>query len=103
MGDLAQWLQIPAVRSRQLSQRIFAWSRFTRFNDGNGRTARLLMNLILLRAGYPPIAVRPDDRLEYLISLSKEQAGAGADEFNALLYRRLNETLDEYLSILRQS
>jgi len=33
------------------------------FNDGNGRTARLLMNLILIRAGYPPIAVRPEDRL----------------------------------------
>ena len=32
------------------------------FGDGNGRTARLLMNLLLLRGGYPPIAVRPEDR-----------------------------------------
>jgi Fic family protein len=32
------------------------------FNDGNGRTARLLTNLILIRGGYPPVAVRPSDR-----------------------------------------
>ena len=42
------------------------------FNDGNGRTARLLMNLILIRAGYPPVAVRPEDRLDYVRSLQQE-------------------------------
>jgi Fic family protein len=36
------------------------------FDDGNGRTTRLLMNLILMRGGYPPVAVRPADRLAYL-------------------------------------
>ena len=30
------------------------------FNDGNGRTARLLMNLVVIRAGDPPVAVRPE-------------------------------------------
>jgi hypothetical protein len=44
------------------------------FNDGNGRTAWLLMNLVLIRAGYPPIAVRPEDRLAYIRAL---QAQAG--------------------------
>lgn len=38
------------------------------FLDGNGRTARLLMNLLLLRAGYPLVAVRPQDRNAYLES-----------------------------------
>jgi Fic family protein len=36
------------------------------FDDGNGRTARLLMNLILIRGGYPPVAVRPEDRPAYV-------------------------------------
>jgi Fic family protein len=45
------------------------------FNDGNGRTARLLMNLVLIRGGYPPVAVRPEDRLEYIRSLQQAQAG----------------------------
>lgn len=38
-------------------------------DDGNGRTARLLMNLVLLRGGYPPVAVRPADRLACLRAL----------------------------------
>lgn len=72
------------------------------FNDGNGRTARLLMNLILIRAGYPPVAVRPQDRLEYVQSLQDVQAGIGSGRFGELLYRRLDETLAEYLSALEE-
>lgn len=71
------------------------------FNDGNGRTARLLMNLILIRGGYPPIAVRPDDRLEYIRGLQQEQAGQGAAAFYALLYRCLDSTLHDYLITLQ--
>jgi Fic family protein len=70
------------------------------FNDGNGRTARLLMNLLLIRSGYPPMAVRPEDRLEYIRALQQEQSGQGANDFNALLYRRLDETLTDCLSAL---
>jgi Fic family protein len=73
------------------------------FNDGDGRTARLLMNLILIRGGYPPVAVRPEDRLEYIRSLQQEQAGQGADSFNTLLYRRLEATLGEYLSAMQEA
>lgn len=32
------------------------------FADGNGRTSRLIMNLILLRAGYPPVIIYKEDR-----------------------------------------
>jgi len=73
------------------------------FNDGNGRTARLLMNLILIRGGYPPVAVRPEDRLEYIRGLQQEKAGQGAEGFNALLYKRLDATLEEYLSALQEA
>ncbi len=70
------------------------------FNDGNGRTARLLMNLVLIRAGYPPVAVRPVDRLEYIRALQQAQEGQGTEGFDRLLYQRLDATLDEYLSAL---
>jgi Fic family protein len=73
------------------------------FNDGNGRTARLLMNLILLRGGYPPIAVRPEDRNDYLHALQQEQCGQGTESFNLLLYKRLDATLDEYLRALSEN
>ena len=71
------------------------------FNDGNGRTGRLLMNLILVRAGYPPVAVRPEDRLEYIKSLQREQAGQGSEAFKALFFRRMDATLDDYLTTLQ--
>lgn len=73
------------------------------FNDGNGRTARLLMNLILIRGGYPPVAVRPPDRLAYIHALQLAQAGHGAGAFERLLYERLDAALDEHLGAARQA
>lgn len=35
------------------------------FIDGNGRTSRLLMNLVLMQAGYPPISIHKEQRSEY--------------------------------------
>jgi hypothetical protein len=61
------------------------------------------MNLVLIRGGYPPVAVRPEDRLEYIVSLQQEQAGQGPEGFNALLYRRLDATLGEYVSALQEA
>jgi hypothetical protein len=61
------------------------------------------MNLILTRGGYPPISVRPEDRLEYIRSLQQAQAGMGAESFNRLLYIRLDATLNEYLSAFEEA
>jgi Fic family protein len=65
------------------------------FKDGNGRTARLLMNLILTRGGYPHIVVRPEDRPSYLQALQQSQAGCGTEAFDMLFYERLKETMDQ--------
>lgn len=45
------------------------------FDDGNGRVARLLVNYILLRQGYPPIVVPADQKKEYLAALRLADAG----------------------------
>jgi Fic family protein len=73
------------------------------FIDGNGRTARLLMNLVLVRGGFPPIAVRPEDRPAYISALEIEQAGGGHAAFDDLMYRSLDRTLDIYLDAARQA
>ena len=39
------------------------------FKDGNGRTGRVLMNLLLLQKGYPYITIYPEDRVKYFESL----------------------------------
>jgi len=100
MGDLAGWIASAANTPETAFTAHRRLVGIHPFNDGNGRTARLLMNLILLRGGYPPVAIRPEDRLEYIRSLQQEQAGQGPENFDALLYRRLDATLGEYLSAL---
>jgi Fic family protein len=61
------------------------------------------MNLILIRGGYPPVAVRPVDRPAYIAALQEAQAGRGLKPFDRLLYERLDETLDEYLTAAQQA
>lgn len=70
------------------------------FSDGNGRTARLLMNLLLLRTGYPPLAIRPEDRLRYHDSLAAVQLDGDRSTYYSFLYAQLERSLDHYLSIL---
>ncbi len=101
MGDFARWL---AAAPDEPASAFMAHRRLVDihpFNDGNGRTARLVMNLILIRGGYPPIAVRPEDRPEYIRALQQSQAGHGSESFDNLLYGRLDATLGEYLSALQ--
>ena len=70
------------------------------FTDGNGRTARLLMNLLLMRAGYPPLVVRPEDRIEYVEAIEKSQLTNDAGEYVAFMLGRLEASLDDYLGFL---
>lgn len=72
------------------------------FADGNGRTARLLMNLVLIRGGYRPVAVRPVDRLEYLRTLEIASVSGDLGPFRDLMYVRLEETMREFLEGLRE-
>ena len=103
MGDFAAWIgAAPNTPDTAFAahRRLVA---IHPFNDGNGRTARLLMNLILIRGGYPPIAVRPVDRLAYIQALQDAEAGRGAGAFNRLLLERLHATLTDYLTALGQA
>lgn len=70
------------------------------FSDGNGRTSRLLMNLILTQEGYPPAIIRKEDRLAYINSLEKAQKGDGLDDFYSLIYEAVDRSLDIYLEAI---
>ncbi len=103
MGDFAAWLTTAPDTPDTAFTAHRRLVEIHPFNDGNGRTARLLMNLILLRGGYPPVAVRPLDRPAYIQALQQAQAEQGPAAFNRLLGERLNAILDEYLNALHQA
>lgn len=66
------------------------------FTDGNGRTSRLLMNLILMRAGFPPVIIRKQDRLSYYKYLEMANEG-DVRPFIRFIAACTEKTLDVYL------
>lgn len=70
------------------------------FIDGNGRTGRLLVNLELMKAGYPPIDIKFTDRLAYYQAFEEFHAKGSIDSMENLFARYINERLDSYLTIL---
>ena len=66
------------------------------FFDGNGRTARLLMNLILMKVGYPPAIILKNNRKQYYRALNLANKG-NYDPFVLLIAQALERTLDLYL------
>ncbi len=66
------------------------------FIDGNGRMARLLLNLRLMRAGFPPTVLRKNERKSYYSSLEKADDG---DFFpiTTLIARDVEQALDLWL------
>lgn len=75
-------LQVSAVRTVDIPLRLAAlhceFERIHPFLDGNGRTGRLLLNLILVRLGFPPVIIFKRDRAKYLSALDRaDQADLG--------------------------
>ena len=70
------------------------------FIDGNGRTGRLILNLDLIRNGYPPINVKFTDRKRYYDAFDAYYRDNDASKMTALIAEYVNERLNEYLAIL---
>jgi Fic family protein len=102
MGDFARWLAAAPMTPETAFRAHREFVSIHPFADGNGRTGRLVMNLVLIRAGYPPVTVRPEDRAAYLNALQQADEGQSA-AFDRLLYRRLDATLAEYVGAARQA
>ncbi|MFD1676136.1 Fic family protein [Alicyclobacillus fodiniaquatilis] len=67
------------------------------FVDGNGRTARLLMNFELMQSGFPPAVIKKEMRPRYYESLDLAHTTGQYEAFVELVTRCVNESLDLYL------
>ncbi|MFB6341664.1 Fic family protein [Saccharicrinis sp. FJH62] len=80
MADLMEWYKNESAKSdmNPVLLAIEFHYRFIRihpFDDGNGRLARLLMNFILMKHGYPPAIVKTEDKENYFAALQQADAG----------------------------
>ncbi len=71
------------------------------FSDGNGRTARLLMNLILVNAGYGVVSIPPVLRNDYINALSSSRHQNDMEPFSRLVAECVIETERDYCRLLK--
>jgi Fic family protein len=72
------------------------------FEDGNGRTGRLLMNLLLMRSGYPIAIIQKNDRLKYYNALDDADAGDML-AIVRIVAQAMERTLNIYLKAIVKS
>ena len=99
MKDFVEWLSRdqglhPVELAAEAHYRLVTIHPFV---DGNGRSARLLMNMILLMSGYPAAIIRKRDRLAYISSLEKAQLGGSKDDYFKIIVKAGDRSLDIYL------
>ena len=72
------------------------------FVDGNGRTARLLMNFVTMQNGYPPLIIKKEQRIEYYDALDMAHTTGNYTAFVALIMKLADNALDFYLSVIEK-
>lgn len=105
MEDLINWYNenknlLHAVElSAEMHERLVSIHPFI---DGNGRTSRLLMNLILLQNGFPIAILKGDDqsRLKYYQALETAQINKDKRPFIRLIYENVRETMERILNAI---
>ncbi|MCC3511849.1 MAG: Fic family protein, partial [Microcoleus sp. PH2017_17_BER_D_A] len=103
MRDFAIWLNSEsALRLHPVEYATIAHYRFVSihpFRDGNGRTARLLMNLLLIRTGYPIVVIDNQIRNDYINALACGQQNQ--DDLSQLFALIFDATISSLVEVLR--
>ncbi len=86
---------------KKLTQLHLGFERIHPFIDGNGRTGRLLINLELMKAGFPPIDVKYADRLKYYDAFDQYDLTGSSEAMEKLLAGYIENRLDDYLAFLK--
>lgn len=85
----------PVVLAAEFHQRFI---RIHPFTDGNGRMARIFMNLILLRTGFPPIVIKQEEKTAYYRALDRAR-DHNTDEFTLHIAKHVLFQQEFYLAV----
>jgi Fic family protein len=97
--DNREWIHYhPVVRAALLHGEFV---KIHPFIDGNGRTARLLLNLVLMSNGYPPIVIKKESRLAYYEALDTAHTTLNYSKFVHLIATLVFEAEQLWLKILK--
>lgn len=94
------------IKEKELNPiELSAWThaefvRIHPFIDGNGRTARLIMNYQLLSQGYLPISVAKENRLDYYNALEDYAVKGDLTPFSNFVAKLEEKQLDEYIKLI---
>ncbi|MCL1989983.1 MAG: Fic family protein [Defluviitaleaceae bacterium] len=104
MFQLVRWIETdrrhPVLKAAKLHLDFVTIHPFV---DGNGRTARLLMNFILVQNGYPVVNIQPDEasRMAYIQALKKAQLEQETAPFTTLIVNAVEKTLESRINWIK--
>lgn len=98
MGELVEWYRAKMEeesysRSQLAAQFHYRFICIHPFDDGNGRVARILMNLILMQAKYPPVVIKTQEKEGYFRAL-RQADGGDQDKFVEYVAKELLHSQD---------
>ena len=98
----AFFADLPNKELNELELAAWTHAEFVRihpFEDGNGRTSRMIMNYQLMAHGFLPVSIAKEDRLEYFEALEAYAVEGNLEPFANMIAVLEEERLDEYLRI----
>lgn len=106
MTAFGEWCCGEATKLHPVERAARVHSDFVKihpFVDGNGRTSRLLMNLELLKAGFPPVVLPVERRLEYYEALDHAHVDEDPHPFVSLIAGLAEQSFEPYFHALGES
>ncbi|MES2023877.1 MAG: Fic family protein [Patescibacteria group bacterium] len=105
MRDLMNWYRKNKDTSDIITLATEFKHRFVHihpFGDGNGRASRLLLNILLMKEGYPIVVILKNDRIKYYKALQKADNGQ-IDDLVFFISQAVERSLDLYIKAIKNS
>jgi len=102
MAALEQWYKGEAQQMHAIERAAHLHTRFVEihpFEDGNGRTARLLLNFELMKNGYPPAIIESNNRKAYYSALDDFCTENKTQPFSKMVAACVAKSIDLYLEV----